>query len=267
MEPNAQPRTPESKRSDYWACRNNKVRHETAILLAVGGIVAVLVALYTWWSVQGEARAALNYKSRDLPLQWGFFLSFVGIFLLLSLLDAWRIVGKLVGGDTDGKKSGASIKARWDEATSLLNEYGTRRAVLYYFSVTVLLIGLWFISAALGGYVSSPIGLLFFATIQFGQIRAAKRQDILILFAAGVIGIAAMDWVVRSEVLADYFSRVALDDSAHEYDPGASPIAFGVVRWYPLILLSLALSTIINLTGFEAVTEEDDAQTSSRLSR
>ena len=119
----------------------------------------------------------------------------------------------------------SQLRARFDQG---------RLPAIDYAVVALELLALWILATSTGGYIQSPLGLVFTSAVLFGQIRGNKRQDIYILFWTALIGASSSDLIVHRGWLPKLFP------SAHE-------ISIAPWTWYIAIASTMAVSTVVNL--------------------
>lgn len=251
------------------------IRGHTALLLAVGGVVALIVASGTHVIAGRGLSSAWNFGARREVAFFGYASAVVAIVGLLTQLKVLTLLQHLdwsASKDQDTPAAGVEVTQVSEKSggagtggtewNKVLNEFETnaRKRRAYYVLVSLLIAGFWVIAASYGGYVSAPFGIVFLSTVQFGQIRANRRQDIIILLVVGIAGIAAMDGVTHWSETARLFVQVN-ENVASTTEAKLGPlVSYNPRDWYPAILVSLLVSSFVNWSTFKAVEEHIGVQ-------
>ena len=209
-------------------------RADTAVLLIVGGFVSLIVTAATYYLNRKSISSALSPHRRGETFWAGILLLGASTMVLMTMTQMFqRAVHSLIqllkeeGERVEFPTTKKQLRDRMDRRKS---------ARAYYAVVSVELASLWILATSTGGYVNTPLGLMFTSAVLFGQIRGNKRQDMFILFAMALLGAALSDLVVHRKWLGDYFAP-----------SGAIKIA--AWTWYVAILSSTSISTVINIVS------------------
>ena len=222
--------------------------------------MALLVALASHEFAENTLSDALDDGARKWVLRGGYACVLVAWLALLTQIKILSLIAAL---DWQGGRNGRAGHAPPEESPARIeptdepsawsivvyefeHDGGKRRR--YYVVVALLIVGLWIIAAAYGGYVASPLGIVFASTILFGQIRANKKQDIVILLITGLVGIVAMDVVTHWDPAAEAFIQAGR--AVKEETDSGSRMLYDPVAWYPAIVVSFLISSFVNWTTF-----------------
>jgi hypothetical protein len=199
----------------------------------VGGVLALLAVAAVWFANTRTLSPALHRAHR----LWVFY---AGVGLIggsaVALAVMTRTIQRFGHWISDqNKREGDQTAYSMTEAEIADALDDRRRAQLYYFVVTAQLFGVWVVATSTGGYIESPVGIVFTSSVLFGQIRANRRMDIYILLATALVGTIASDVIVHHGLLKDLFAPTR-------------EVELAPASWYWTIAGTVFVSTWINLT-------------------
>lgn len=237
--------------------RRGLPRVYTAYLLILGGSIALITSVAIFYVNNDQWDAALSEGKRLLVAVVGLVLVFGSIvgLLIMSASDGRMFRWLVTISTAEGGQAGPAAELRPAAAGDASQEIAMvdSKPVVYYLVVASMVLGFWILTTSTGGYIKSPLGLIFTSVVLFGQIRADTRPDMLLLFGVGIAGCASSDLIVHH----GWFSNLFTPTNDLKVDP---------VSWYFAVVLSLFVSTAVNLatgrfypTGPAARSDSDGA--------